>query len=55
MPTRRVAAYLAVCMGAGVIVGRAFGAFARAPFHCQARLQDVAPPIASEAPFTTSG
>jgi hypothetical protein len=43
MPTRRIAAYLALCIGAGVIVGRAFGAFARAPFHYPFRLQDVSP------------
>jgi hypothetical protein len=43
MPTGRVAAYLAACTGAGVIVGRAFGAFARAPFHYPLRLEDVAP------------
>ena len=37
----RVLGYLAACTVAGVAVGRAFGAFARASFHYPARLQDA--------------
>lgn len=37
----RIALYLGLCAGTGVIVGRAFGAFARLPFHYPARPEAV--------------
>jgi hypothetical protein len=43
MPLSRVIGYLAACAAAGAVVGRAFGAFARAPFHYPFALQDVSP------------
>jgi hypothetical protein len=39
----RAAAYLALCAGAGALVGRGFGAFARAPFHFPLRRTDASP------------
>ena len=37
----RALPYLIACAGAGVIIGPAYGAFARAPFHYPLRLDDV--------------
>ena len=37
----RALPYLIACAGAGVIIGPAYGAFARAPFHWPLRLDDV--------------